>query len=288
MRPRYDLATAAYDVTHGRERPAASVLVCTMRRCGSTLLGEAILRAGLGCPLEYFHVGWRPDFEARWSATDLRRYVEALYRHRTTADGTLGVKLFWPDVMQTCQRWNPGASDRYAVNLADCAPAHAAGVYDDVGDLFLDLFPDATIVLLWRRDVLRQAVSDVIAQQRGRWRDVPGTADEPAADPVYDRGSIDGRLRQFTYEVRQWRACLDHLHLPAVEVVYEDLARDYGGAVRRVLQALLGDRWDGEVPPPRLRRQADTLSERFLLRYLDEMCGQPAPGALVPATAAER
>jgi len=280
MRRPYDLSSAAHDVAHGYQQPRRSVLLCTMRRCGSTLLGEAMLRAGLGCPLEYLHAGWRPDFEARWSARDLRGYVHALYRYRTAADGTLGVKLFWPDVLQTCQRWNPDAADRYAANLTG-SPAHAARVYGDVGELFADLFPNATVVFLWRRDVLRQAVSEVVAQQSGRWRAVRGVDDEHTADAVYDHAGIERMLRQFTYELRQWRACLDHLRLPLVEVVYEDLARDYAGTLRRGLRTLGGGAWDGEVPPPRLRRQADGRSERFLLRYLRER--DAGPGQAAPA-----
>lgn len=273
----YDLASAAHDAAHGHRRPRRSILVCTMRRCGSTLLGEALLHAGLGCPLEYFHAAWRPGFEARWSAGDLRGYVAALYRHRIAAGGTLGVKLFWPDLMQTCGRWNPAAADRYAVNLATCPPAHAERVYADVGALFAELFPNASVVLLWRRDVLRQAVSDVIARQGGRWRDLPGARQEPAADPVYDHAGIHRMLGQFGYELRQWHACLDRLRLPVVEVAYEDLARDYAGTLRRLCRRLLGDGWDGDVAAPRLRRQADGRGERFALRYLRERVGAPLP-----------
>jgi trehalose 2-sulfotransferase len=276
VRQPYDLATAAHDVAHGHHRPRRSILVCTMRRCGSTLLGEALARAGLGCPLEYFHAAWRPAFEARWSADDLRGYAEALYQWRTSADGTLGVKLFWPDVLQTCQRRDPARAHRYTADLATCEPAHAASVYSDVGELVRELFPGTTVVLLWRRDLLRQAVSDVIARQHGRWRELAGTAAEPAAEPAYDPNRIDAMVRLFRYELGRWRACLDHLRLPTVEVVYEDLAGDYGGTVRRLLRALLGGGWDGPVPPPRLRRQADTRSERLLLRHLRERHGPPA------------
>jgi LPS sulfotransferase NodH len=276
VRQPYDLATAAHDADHGHRRPHRTVLVCTMRRCGSTLLGEALARAGLGLPLEYFHPAWRPGFEARWSAGDLRGYVAALYRHRTAAGGTLGVKLFWPDVMQTCARWDPAAAGRYAVNLATCPTSHAERVYAGVGELFAALFPNATVVLLWRRDVLRQAVSDVIARQGERWRDLPGARPEPAAEPVYDPAGIRRMLGQFRYELRQWRACLDRLRLPVVEVVYEDLARDYGGTLRRLYGRLGGDGWDVEIAPPRLRRQADERGERFALRYLREQAGTPA------------
>ena len=282
MRQRYDLATAAGDRASGYQRPRRSVLVCTMRRCGSSLLGEALVRAGLGCPLEYFHAVWRPGFEARWHAPELRDYVAALYRHRAAADGTLGVKLFWPDVLQTLRRWSPAGGDR-AARLASGGPADRARVHAEVGELLLELFPNPSVVFLWRQDLLRQAVSDLVAQQSGRWREVPGGSTDPAWTPLYDRCAIDRRLSQFGRELRAWRDCLDHLGLPLVEVAYEELARDYRGTVRRVLRALLGERWDGEVPPPRLRRQADAASERLLLRYLRERHGERATTATMLA-----
>jgi LPS sulfotransferase NodH len=275
VRQGYDLATAAWDRSSGYQRPRRSVLVCTMRRCGSTLLGEALLGAGLGCPLEYLHVAWRPGFEARWRAAGLRDYVAALYQHRTAADGTLAVKLFWPDVLQTLRRWSPAGGDR-AARLATAGPAERARVNGEVGAMLRDLFPNPSVVFLWRQDVLRQAVSDLVAHQSGRWREVSAAAAEPPPRPSYDRDGIDRLLSQFGRELRAWRDCLGHLRPPLVEVVYEELARDYGGTVRRVLRALLGERWDGEVPPPRLRRQADAASERLLLRYLRERRGARA------------
>jgi LPS sulfotransferase NodH len=283
VRQRYDLATAAADLASGHRRPRRSVLVCTMRRCGSSLLGEALLAAGLGCPLEYFHVEWRPQFEARWHAAELRDYVAALYRHRTDSDGTLGVKLFWPDVLQTLQRWDPAGADR-AARLAAGVPGEGARVHGEVAELLRALFPNPTVVFLWRQDLLRQAVSDLVAHQSGRWRGLPGDAADPSWTPAYDRAAIDGRLSQFGRELHAWRDCLDHLRLPVVEVVYEELAGDYRGTVRRVLRALLGEGYDREVPPPRLRRQADAANERLLLRYLRDRHGEPVAAATTGAT----
>jgi trehalose 2-sulfotransferase len=283
VRQHYDLATAAADLASGYRRPRRSVLVCTMRRCGSTLLGEALLAAGLGCPLEYFHPAWQPAFEARWHASDLRDYVAALYRHRTDSDGTLGVKLFWPDVLQTLQRWDPEGGDR-AARLAADAPGDPARVHGEVAELLHALFPNPSVVFLWRQDRLRQAVSDLVAHQSGHWRRAPGDDADPAWTPAYDRRAIDRRLSQFSHELHAWRDCLDHLRLPVVEVAYEELAGDYRGTVRRVLRALLGEGWDGEVPPPRLRRQADDSSERLLLRYLRERRGEPMTTATTGAT----
>jgi trehalose 2-sulfotransferase len=282
----YDLTTAAWDADHGYDRPRRSVLICTMRRCGSSLLSEAMARAGgLGCPLEYLHAGMRPTFEARWATADLDAYVHALYRHRIDAGGTLGAKLFWPDLTQLCEARDPD-EEAYRCNLLAGPRDRAARAYRGVAGLLAELFPSATLVLLWRRDLLRQAVSDVVALQTGRWRQLPGVPTDDLPVPVYDRAAIHATLGRFAYQRAQWRAFLAHQRLPHLEVVYEDLARDYAGTLRPLLRALLGDRWDGQVPPPRLRRQGDARSERLVLRYLQaeraERHGRPAPVATGP------
>ena len=77
----YDLVTAVANYQEWQGRPSRSVLICTQQRSGSTLLGEAIyFGGGLGCPLEYFHVGFRPGFEARWASKTFRDYTNLAER----------------------------------------------------------------------------------------------------------------------------------------------------------------------------------------------------------------
>jgi LPS sulfotransferase NodH len=74
-------------------------LICTHPRSGSTLLGEALYFAGdLGCPLEYFHAGFRPTLAARWGCAGLEDYGRAVHRWRTDPSGTLSVNLNCHDV----------------------------------------------------------------------------------------------------------------------------------------------------------------------------------------------
>src|ERR1700761_3198901 len=92
----YDLAMAAHDYPAWHGEPRRSILICSHPRSGSTLLGEALYFAqGLGCPLEYFHPGFRPPMAERWHAPEIRRYAQSVKAHRTDPGGTLAVKLFW-------------------------------------------------------------------------------------------------------------------------------------------------------------------------------------------------
>jgi trehalose 2-sulfotransferase len=270
----YDLTGPDYDHDH-EGPPRRTVLLCSLRRSGSTLLGEALHATGrLGCPLEYFFAGMRPGIAERWAAPDLDGYVRALYRYRTDAGGTLGVKLFWPDLLGLCAESWPDRAERYRINLETAPAADAERVYADVARIVTELFPNPSVVLLWRRDVLRQAVSDVVAQQTGRWREVPGSTGQPVGEPVYDREAIDRRLGQVVYEQARWRDFLARLGsrsgLPFAELAYEDLVRDWDGVLGPLLAGLVGDGFDGVVPAPRLRRQSDARTERILLRYLED------------------
>jgi hypothetical protein len=95
----YDLSTAKADYPDWAGTPNRSVIVCAHQRSGSTLLGEALYAAGgFGCPLEYFHAGFRPGFAKRWKTDDFRSYLRELYKHRTDATGVISVKMFWRDL----------------------------------------------------------------------------------------------------------------------------------------------------------------------------------------------
>ena len=282
----YDLLGPAYDHDHDGP-PQRSVLLCSARRSGSTLLGEALHATGrLGCPLEYFFPGTRPLVAGRWGTPDLPGFVRELHRRRTDPGGTLGVKLFWPDLLSLCAETWPGDAGRYQANLEQVPAPEVARVHGDVARLVAELFPNPSIVLLWRRDVLRQAVSDVVAQQTGRWRELPGptgaSTGKAAGEPAYDREAIDARLGRVVYEQARWRAFLSWIGLPFAEVAYEDLVRDWDGVLRPLLAGLLGDSFDGTVPAPRLRRQSDARTERILLRYLQDR----RAGAGLPTLAA--
>ena len=95
----YDLCTDVADYPVRTAPPRRSILVCTSMRSGSTLLGEAMYFAGgLGCPLEYYHAGFRPSFEERWDVHEIGAYTAALHRWRTDESGTFAIKLFCDEI----------------------------------------------------------------------------------------------------------------------------------------------------------------------------------------------
>ena len=286
----YDLATELHDREYPMGAPRRTVLICTSRRSGSTLLGEALYRAGgLGCPLEYLHPGFRSTFAARWGEPDLPGYLRAMYRHRVDAAGTLGVKLFWPDVLSTCAERHPEQAEWFSRNLI-AAPEFRERVFTKVSALIGEFFPNPTFVHLWRVDQLRQAISDVRAVQSGRWRsfDQAGAAVHPAASyptasgpvagagPAGDLGpdTVTAHLTAFAYQRQQWRDWFAWAGVTPIEVTYEQLVAEYATTCRDLAQRLGGTHPADAATAPRLVRQSDAVTEQTATRYLTQRLGR--------------
>ena len=259
-RRRYDLVLADHDHDGGYERPLRTILICTSRRCGSTLLGEALYRAGgLGCPLEYLHPGFRPGFADRWGTPDLDGYLRALYRYRIDATGTLGVKLFWPDLLLV-----------YAERYPD-RPEPGPG---EIVELVRDLFPHPTFVYLWRQDLLRQAISDCRAVGSGRWRLFDPVDSRAVPEVTVD--DVTAGLTRFAVQREHWLGFFQRWAVAPMELTYEELAADYSGTVRDVVIRLGGADPVAAAAEPRLRRQSNADTERLAVRYLSTAFG-PTP-----------
>jgi LPS sulfotransferase NodH len=261
----YDLASAAHDYPAWNGPPQRTVLLCSHPRSGSTLLGEALYFAGgLGCPLEYFHAGFRPSFARRWDAPDYATLSDAVRRHRTTPDGTLGVKLFWRDIEEIARDADPELE-----RFANVPPADApADYYAALADHVRRLFPNPEFVHLWREDRLRQAVSAVLAVETGRWRLIPGaTHDDPAPAVPFDIEQIERIMAYSDFCHGHFRNLFAAMRARPHSLTYEALTADYTASVRAVLRHLGSD---AEPQMPRMRRQADSASEAMVLRYLRE------------------
>ena len=261
----YDLASAEHDYPEWEGQPRRTVLLCTHPRSGSTLLGEALYFAGgLGCPLEYFHAGFRPSFARRWDAPDFDTLSAAVRRHRTTPDGTLGVKLFWRDIEEIARDADPELERFANVPPSDVPAAY----YVKLAVHVARLFPNPQFIHLWREDCLRQAISAVLAVDTGRWRLIPGaTHDEAAVAAPFDAERIERIMAYSDFCHGHFRNLFVAMGATPHMLTYEALTADYDATVRAVLRHLGSD---AEPRAPRMLRQADGASEAMVLRYLRE------------------
>jgi LPS sulfotransferase NodH len=255
----YDLATASADYPDWPGPPHATIVLCGHPRSGSTLLGEIMYDAGgLGCPLEYFHIGFRPGFAKRWNAHELTSFVRAVHRFRTDRTGVLSAKLFWRDVEEILRERNPWQA-------ADGAPA---GDQRATFEVLREIFPNPTFVYLRRMDRVRQAVSAMIAEQTNAWRSFSSSQARASSPEVtYEYERILSLMASADYCYEQWERFFDENRITPLRLSYETLINPDRAALGQLLEALGAD---VQPSPPRLQRQADARSESFVRRFLHD------------------
>jgi LPS sulfotransferase NodH len=139
-------------------------LVLAQERTGSELLCAHLRQVGMGVPLEYFHPARLPALAGRLRCVEpgglrLARYRAELERHRTTENGVFGAKVVMPQLAL----------------MADTAGIPV--------EKFVASFDK--VILMRRRDTLRQAISLMRAMSTGQWHVIPGDEQKQlrTADP---------------------------------------------------------------------------------------------------------
>jgi LPS sulfotransferase NodH len=225
-----------------------SYLVCSVPRSGSSLLCELLTGTGIaGAPAEFLHPDKRAALSARWGVETLDEYVRELLARKTSPNGVFGIKAHW---------------GQYQPALGETDPR--------------EVFPNARVVLITRRDRLRQAVSWVRALQTNKWvdRDRP-RVERPAA---FDYEHITRKLRRIDREERFWESLCERYGITPHRVVYEELIADREQVVRSVLEAVGVElRAELRLPAPVLGPQADELSDEWVERYQAETATSPGP-----------
>ena len=256
----YDLVGAGADYPEWQGPPRRTLVICTQQRSGSTLLGEALyFSGGLGCPLEYFHGGFRPGFAARWKAGDLPTYVAAL-RHRTDPSNSRS-SFSGGTSSSSCANTHRANSPTFSGSRLPPVPPT---IHRRILAIISGILPNPTFVLLGRRDQIGQAVSQYRAVEARRWRKfVEGAA---GGEPAHNFNLTFRILAAIQLHNAHWHdffrangACYHALD-------YEDLAQSYETTLARLFAAI--GRPDASIPPPRLHKQADGHSERLARQFI--------------------
>jgi LPS sulfotransferase NodH len=258
----------------------SSYLVCATPRSGSTLLCEGLKATGIaGRPEEYFEAdpatgrpprpqdylrgAGDPDVLAllgdatppappRYSSlAGVDSYAEHLDRARrwgTTPNGVFGAKLMWDHVCRLQQlAGEPGLTPL---------------------ELLAELFDEPCYVWVRREDVVRQAVSLWRAMQTQSWRaDRPGAASAERR-PRYSFAALRHLVARLNDHDARWARLFATGDTPVLAVTYEQLTADLAGAVGRTLDHIgVQSQDDRGHAAPRMRRQADELSEEWVIAY---------------------
>lgn len=230
------------------------------------MLSDLCQQTGLlGQPEEYF----RPDYRHHWSAewgiglrSSYALYVASALRHTSSANGVFGVKMHayqmsW-FLRQLKVTWGsqPGASD---------------------ADILERWLPAASFVHLRRRDVARQAISYYRAAHSNVWFEIRD--DDPAApehNPVErhrfaeepDWGEVRYLENALVNQEQTWSRFFASTGIEPLELSYEELVAEPAKGVRRILRFMGLKLPAGVELRPRLKRQANEDSERWLEAYL--------------------
>ena len=238
--------------------PVRSLLLCSLQRSGSWLLADAVKSTGVaGVPEEYYWHEFREDYLGHWGHPSIRTFADFLaktFEVGTTPNGSFAAKLHHGELVELCEslRTLPETSGL------------------DEATLVRTFFPDPRVVHLRREDVVRQAVSWYRAGRTTAWYHVVGE-DLRRPDPEPDWARIRLLEQSLRDQERRWTVFFDDLGADVLHLVYEDLVEDYEPTVRAVV-AHVGVPWPSGLvlPPPRLRRQRDGLTEEWVQQYLVE------------------
>jgi LPS sulfotransferase NodH len=276
--------------------PRVSYLVCATPRSGSTLLSQALRDTEIaGCPEEHFEVlletgrprqprdyfqrsndpeVWAllddPEFrdvlgeyggryaehpahrDPYWRPPDFEGLLEEALRKGTTENGVMGTKIMWAyfrDFVRLARR-TPG--------LEQIRPCEVPAA----------VLPNLRrFVWIRRDDTTRQAVSLWKALQTQQWR-------QDSHEEVGDQGlrfsfaAIDHLKLRIDEHNAAWQAYFERCGIEPLRIVYEELVESYEESVLGLLNALGISLPEGfAVAQPKMRRQADELSEEWVRLY---------------------
>jgi trehalose 2-sulfotransferase len=286
--------------------PAASYLICATPRSGSTLLCDALEGTGIaGRPAEHFEVlletgrprqprdyfqrsndpeVWAllddPEFrdvlgeyggrysehpasrDPEWRPPDFEQLVEDALREGTTENGVLGTKIMWAyfrDFVRLARRTR---------GLVVVPPCGVPGT----------VLPNLRrYVWIRRRDTTRQAVSLWKALQTQQWRR-DSDEDVGARGLRFNFAAVNHLKLRIDEHNAAWQDFFDGCGVEPLRVVYEELVEDYERTVLRLLDGIgVAMPENFAVEEPRMKRQADELSEEWVRLY-DERAAERTAG----------
>lgn len=235
-----------WDCPRRADPPLRRLVICSTPRSGSYLLCRQMINGGMGRPTEYFREQTVRRLSERWGVApgDDDAYIDELEARRTTPNGVFAAKVQWHQL---------NAHPRVRQRLLERA----------------DL-----LVLLFRHDLVAQAVSWQVSLATGYWSfdATPGPTDPNAnvTDAVQS-------LRLAALLQRQnhgWADLLRELRRKVLSVPYEAFVKDQGALLTKLAGelAIPADGWS--LPPPEAREsslpeEVEAARARLLARARD-------------------
>ena len=182
----------------------------------------------------------------------------------------MAVKLFWGDVALMVAEIDRELGAALGKQDAEALPDQS---YRAAHDLLREVMPDPAWVTLDRQDVIRQSISHVRALRSDRWRGISrsGLTLNPPVRYVFPDLL---QAVQWAHSCRlQWRRFFAANGLTPYRISYEALLADRDATLLALFRALGGDH--ATVPPLRISKQADALSDEWHRLFLRDLRRKP-------------
>ena len=213
-------------------------IICSAPRSGSHLLSTLLTDTGLaGYPQEHFNPWHMGDAVGEFPKHLVygQEYVQGLVEKYTTPNGVFGAKAQFDQI------------------------ANFIGL-----SRLLRFIPvPLNFIYIERQDDIRQAVSLAKAEQTDQWM-----WDQSAQrEPEYNHYQLWGCLREVRLQAKGWEINFLEHGIEPYRVIYEELVTDPKPIILGALDFLeIKLPKNFRVPAPRLRKQADAISDEWVAR----------------------
>ncbi len=178
----------------------------------------------------------------------------AAIRDGSTENGVFGARVMWGTMDEIVAKLRTAYRDRTRPDF----------------ELLTGVFGRIRFVLLYRDDIVAQAVSWARAEQTGHWQ----RGDTTVTEPHFDFSQIRGLVRSIEEHNAAWQCWLASLDVQPHMLRYEELVADTVGAAHGILEFLGLQLPDDRKISSRHGRQADEINDEWIARY-----GQSEAGA---------
>ena len=221
--------------------PQREFVILFTPRSGSSHLAQALASAGLADPREWLH----PDFLAEraelFGTNSFEDYLGAV-RALCSRDGVFGHKM----AMTFYDRFSSEA------RLED---------HFDFG---------APAIVLYRQDIVQQAVSLALAEQRDFWHDTGGGAPPRPWPAAYDPGAISRSLDWIADQERLTDEFVARKGMPVRYLSYEVLASSPLAVVVEAISDHVGAPADGDAASSDYRKLGGAANVEYAARFVRE------------------
>jgi LPS sulfotransferase NodH len=220
--------------------PNKVLIICSTQRCGSHMLGHALFETkDFGFPLEYANAVNLEEWKKRLKTSSIGETISKLQKIRTSNNSVFSIKLHYQHIEQF-------------------------GTFEQVQKVF----PNAYYVILSRKELLKQAISLVIADQTGVW--INGQ-EQTSSTVTYDSKEIDRQLRVVIKENASWRYTLALTGSNYIEMNFDDVKINMPQSIKKIA-GFMGLNITKTIIPefPTTKKQSSAINKEWESRFLNE------------------